>query len=60
MQLTNAQYLNKSGLHCPFCDSDDIQAHTPQPHEEGIDVPVNCHSCGSEWTDEFKLVGYRE
>jgi hypothetical protein len=52
------KYFAHSGQHCPFCNSDQIQAGemgVPNYHMAYQDV--QCLICQKTWTDEYRLVG---
>jgi len=48
-------YIEGSGVRCPFCKSDDIEAG---PFDgETSSCPVTCNRCGKEWDDCYTLTG---
>jgi len=56
-ELTRQQkkdYL-ASPVHCPLCNSQDIEGETVRLEEWEIAQPVKCNSCGCEWDDIYKL-----
>ena len=59
MTLTEKQrkkYVDGGGLHCPFCDSMELQVGHQNMHEDGIWVNVTCRDCGKELTEQYALV----
>jgi hypothetical protein len=52
-------YLDNRGMHCPFCDSDDIEAG-PAEADELLTQQVRCNACTKQWRDYYELVGYEE
>jgi len=56
--FTEEQYVERSGIHCPVCGSDNLVAG-PLESEGGLAFQnVDCRGCNSHWTDVYKLVGY--
>ena len=60
--MTNQEFVDKLGLHCPFCNN-------PEHVEmEGIDFPDNgiitcnssCGSCGNKWKEIYTLTEYEK
>jgi hypothetical protein len=60
--MTDAEYVSKNALHCPFCDSKDIEAddviEASAADPLGARCYIVCRSCNKEWYDDYKLVGY--
>ena len=61
----DAAYVKNPNF-CPFCKSDEIDAHQMV---KGYDAessanyawcPVTCDTCETEWHDIYELVGYEE
>jgi len=50
------RYLEKYGLVCPFCDSQDIEGGSLDFEAGEIAQKISCHNCGEMWTDVYKLV----
>jgi len=51
------EYLNKRGLVCPFCGSNEIEAlglkNALEP--DAVRQNVHCATCARTWTDIYKL-----
>ena len=59
MELTAQQkkaYLNVQGVSCPFCGSHDIEGGFIETNEGRATQPMNCHICGEDWIDYYRLV----
>lgn len=52
--MTDEEYVERDGLRCPFCRSDNITAQEWNPPYETVD----CHDCEERWYDVYKLLGY--
>lgn len=52
-----ADYLNSAGTACPFCACTDLHGGPFEADAAIVWQNITCGHCGSEWTDEFKLVG---
>jgi transposase-like protein len=57
---TQKEYVTEGGKNCPFCDSSDVESQALQ-----VDGPIawsdcNCNTCGKEWDDLYRLVGFSE
>lgn len=61
-KLTNNEYVERKGLVCPHCLSNDIQCtlHNLEIEEGMLYQNVLCFTCGEEWTEKYQLalVGY--
>lgn len=55
--MTEEQYLEWGGLHCPVCHSTNIDAERIEPDADGASCKVTCFSCDSIWLDVYKLAG---
>jgi len=44
-QMTDAEYVDKSGLVCPYCKSKDVSAGDYDVDSTSVSVDVQCHSC---------------
>jgi len=53
------EYLKRKGTRCPFCDSDELKGCGEiEIFDSAIaEQPIKCMSCGSEWNDQYKLIG---
>jgi len=59
VSLTDEQYAQAEGKHCPVCESDSIEGIGPFESNDGVvTIPVKCYSCGARWSDVYTLVGY--
>jgi hypothetical protein len=54
-----AKYL-ASPDHCPFCDSEQIEAGPYRSEELSVISTVSCTSCGEAWVDEYTVTNIRE
>jgi len=55
------EYLDRRGVRCPFCGSDDL--HTGRystGHDGEVSQRVECLSCEAAWVDTYSLVGIRD
>jgi len=50
-------YLDKGGMVCPFCGSDQLDAGPMDDQEQVIYQNVVCRVCQREWTDSYTLTG---
>ena len=50
-------YTKVGGAICPSCHSNDIEGGNVDIDNWGAWQPVSCLSCGSTWTDIYKLTG---
>ena len=58
--MTDKEYVDRSGLVCPVCHSDEITT-TDSDHDGSIIyVNIRCYGCNAEWTEQYKLSGYGE
>lgn len=60
MELTKEQekqYLEKGGVYCPHCGSDDLESSCIDLDCDMATVNVKCCSCQSDWYDVLKFVG---
>lgn len=49
-------YIRRNGVHCPVCESDDIEAMEPDTGGPNRFYRDNkCHSCGAVFTETFTL-----
>lgn len=59
--LTQAQkqkYLTEGGIHCPYCDSENISTTYVDP--ETVQRFTKCSDCGKEWAEIYKLIDIEE
>jgi hypothetical protein len=61
--MTDAKYIAAKGLHCPFCDSAQIEADDEIVPDDTDPMSahsyVECPDCGKSWDDVYALIGYR-
>lgn len=51
------QYIANGSVHCPHCESQDIEGLGGLEIEDSIITQeVLCHSCNKRWTDIYRLV----
>ena len=50
------QYLQRKGICCPFCGSNNIDAGFFEIDGEGGFQNIRCMDCEGEWNDIYKLV----
>ncbi len=60
--MTNEEYLEASGLECPFCKSQDVKDTFPCLRQEDftITIQVKCCDCLKRWHEMYTLIGYYE
>lgn len=59
--LSNEDYLKADGGTCPNCKSEDLESiGQMDTHSTEGYLCVKCNSCGSRWTDVWKLSGYTD
>ncbi len=56
---TYSQYP-KTSLHCPYCDSTNIQGREWDAERDEAWQVVVCDDCNKKWQDIYALVGYEE
>lgn len=58
-KLPPADYVEKLGLQCPVCLSEDVNADGPVEMSDAAGYqPCSCSACGSSWSDDLMLAGY--
>ena len=56
---TQGEYLLHKGLHCPFCDSEDISASEGMEQDgPTASQRIHCDTCDKQWDDLFTLTGF--
>lgn len=61
LDLKQAKYLEAAGLECPNCGSRIVASVGDFDVSDIIAMqPVECKTCKSSWTDEYRLVGFSE
>ena len=57
--MTDSEYVENSGMLCPYCGSEDISAGDCGIDGLLVSIDVECHDCEKEWLDMYDLVGYQ-
>lgn len=57
-EMTQKQYVQKKGAHCPFCNSENIEGQQVEINDAGAEQEICCLDCDKEWVDFYKLAGY--
>ena len=55
----HALYVERGGVRCPFCGSDDLHTSTIQTDAAIAWGRVSCCACAAEWDDQYQLTGIR-
>jgi hypothetical protein len=58
--LSNDEYANDKGQHCPACGSDAISGGDNDYTDEFCFVELYCGDCESSWVDTYVLKGYKD
>lgn len=58
--LSHKQYVEKSGMICPWCLSDDLDWGHLEAETRGATQEVSCNSCDKQWVDVHELVAFSE
>jgi formate dehydrogenase maturation protein FdhE len=59
--LSDEQYVNKhDAAVCPVCLSSNIQSEPVDADGSIGTANIECHECGSRWTDIWKVTGYSD
>lgn len=62
-KLTNAQardYIDGGGLHCPYCNAEDISGGSVDIESGRAYQTVTCTGCNRSWRDEYTLTALLE
>jgi len=54
------KYIDRCGLHCPYCDSLDIKGGFVQIDAGSAWQEIECLDCGKLWKDIYRLVDIEE
>ena len=57
--MTDSEYVENSGMLCPYCGSEDISAGDCGIDGLLVSIDVECHDCEKEWLDIYALAGYQ-
>lgn len=52
------EYLERHGNRCPSCKEEDITYNSIEADGDVAWSRGHCPSCGSTWTDQYKLIGF--
>ena len=59
MSLTEKEYVDKLGLVCPNCQSEDMETIDSVTVNIGCATqPYMCNVCNATWDDQYTLDGY--
>jgi len=65
MAISNKSFVLNNGNICPACDTNNVEIDEDMDWQWGtMDIqrtilfPVHCCECGTEWYEEYVLVGY--
>ena len=56
--LSEQQYIEKRGLICPRCESDDIGVEHAEFDGDYAWQVTECDKCDLRWIDDYSLTGY--
>lgn len=59
MPMTNEEYVQHSGVRCPYCGSPDLDGGSVTVDAGAAWQGISCNGCGESWQDQYKLVGYQ-
>jgi hypothetical protein len=60
-QIKMEWYVTRQGRLCPACNSDELEYETADDsYAAQITQVAHCRKCDSNWTDVYKLTGYRD
>lgn len=54
------KYLKSGGIHCPHCNSENLNTGHMNTDAGCAWQAVTCENCGEEWIDEYDLTGIRD
>jgi uncharacterized Zn finger protein len=60
MTLTQGEYLEGGGAHCPACNGTELVGSDILSDDFGPYETVVCEDCGATWTDRYGIVEYVE
>ena len=58
--MSSDEYVINGGVHCPDCGSTEITTGRMQTDIGIAWQDCTCDDCGTEWTDQYKLIGYTQ
>lgn len=56
LQELKQNYFENGRLHCPFCQSDNIETKPPEVKDDLIYLPVICFHCSHSWKEVLEVV----
>ena len=56
--MENQKYIDNAGNICPNCESNNVEAESPEADGGIAWGKVECVDCSAVWVDHFRLVGY--
>lgn len=60
MRFNRKRYLKQKGIHCPYCNSININARAADCEEPDYLIQVvDCEDCNQSWEDTYKLISVR-
>jgi transposase-like protein len=59
-QMTDKEYVEDGGQHCPFCRSENIQGGSLQAEGRTAWQSVSCDDCGRGWQDTYQMTGWTD
>ncbi len=60
MKLTQQEYIDRGGCHCPFCQSDQTDGTSTDFDGAYVFLKITCLDCEETWRDVYTLSGYQE
>jgi transposase-like protein len=59
IMMTNKEYLNYGGSKCPKCKSENISTGAFNTDSNEAWCSVTCEDCKLEFTELYKLIGFK-
>ena len=53
-------YVDTGGIHCPYCESDQLTGHSLDLEAGHVWLAASCQSCDRRWEEQYTLAGVRE
>ena len=57
MALTDKEYIECDGVHCPKCETTDMKCGEMEFAEGRAYQDITCLGCGYMWADQYTLTG---